>query len=150
MVPNIGTESINAQQVGVQWQVLEEIDKRGIGPRLIVHGFSSIKALEVEQQRRLGHLGVVGMNAWSYIPQHIGPQLLERSAKILSNHDEKLRYPVDFDDEGQPVYSESDDANVFFGPVLDQVRDLKVSLIADSVYEILGNLGYAAFGADAS
>ena len=76
--------------------------------------------------------------------------MLERSAKILSNHDEKLRYPVDFDDEGQPVYSESDDANVFFGPVLDQVRDLKVRLIADSVYEILGNLGYAAFGADAS
>jgi len=55
---------------------------------------------------------------------------------------------VDFDGDGQPVYSESRDANVFFGPVLDQVRDLKVSLIADSVYEILGNLGYAAFGAD--
>ena len=150
VVPNIGTESINARQVGIQWQVLEEIDKRGIGPRLIVHGFSSIKALEVEQQRRLGHLGVVGMNAWSYIPQHIGPQLLERSAKILSSHDEKLGYPVDFDDAGEPVYSESRDANVFFGPLLDQVRDLKVRLIADSVYEILGNLGYAAFAPDAS
>ena len=38
----------------------------------------------------------------------------------------------------------------FFGPLLDQVRDLKVRLIADSVYEILGNLGYAAFAPDAS
>ena len=31
----------------------------------------------------------------------------------------------------------------FFGPLLDQVRDLKVKLIAESVYEILDNLGYA-------
>ena len=55
-----------------------------------------------------------------------------------------------FDEDGQAVYSESRDANVFFGPLLDQVRDLKVRLIADSVYEILGNLGYAAFAPDAS
>ncbi len=145
VVPNIGTESIHAQQVGVQWGILEELEKRGVGNRLIVHGFSSIRKLEVEQQRRLGHLGVVGMNAWSYIPQAIGPAILERGAKILEGHDPEKRYPVDFEESGNAVYSDSNDANVFFGPILDQVRDLKVKLIADSVYEILGNLGYEAF-----
>jgi fructose-bisphosphate aldolase class II len=145
VVPNIGTESIHAQQVGVQWSILEELEKRGVGNRLIVHGFSSIRKLDVADQRRLGPLGVVGMNAWSYIPQAIGPQLLERSKQILDSKDAKNGYPVDFDTSGNPVYSESQDANVFFGPILDQVRDLKVRLIADSVYEILDNLDYASF-----
>jgi hypothetical protein len=52
-------------------------------------------------------------------------------------------YPVGFDAEGHPIHDPSKDANVFFGPILDQVRDLKVQLISDGVYEILGNLGYA-------
>ncbi len=144
VVPNIGTESIHARQVGVQWGVLEEIDRRGVGNRLIVHGFSSVRKLAVEEQRRLGKLGVVGMNAWSYIPQAIGPQLLERAAKILECRDDDKGYP-EFDADGNPVYLPQVDANVFFGPILDQVRDLEVRLIADSVYEILDNLGYAAF-----
>jgi len=146
VVPNIGTESIHAQAVGVQWPVLEEIHRRGVGHRLIVHGFSSIRSLAVEDQRRLGPLGVVGMIAWSYIPQAIGPKLLERAELIRKGKDEARGYPVDFDAQGQPIHNESKDANVFFGPLLDQVRDLKVRLIADSVYEILGNLGYARFG----
>ena len=145
VVPNIGTESINARQVGVQWEVLEEISRRGVGNRLIVHGFSSIRKLSVDQQRRLGPLGVVGMNAWSYIPVAIGPLLLERAKQILDGRDDERGYPADFDASGKPVYVEQKDANVFFGPVLDNVRDLKVKLIAESVYEILDNLGYAAF-----
>lgn len=143
VVPNVGTESVHARQVGVQWHVLEELHRRGVGKRLIVHGFSSVRRLEVAQQRRLGQLGVIGMNAWSYIPQHIGPGLLERARDILSHHDEEKGYPVGFDAEGRPLYDPSEDANVFFGPILDQVRDLKVRRIADSVYEILDNLGYA-------
>ena len=143
VVPNIGTESIHAQSVGVQWEVLEGIKKLGVGNRLIVHGFSSIRKLAVEDQRRLGPLGVVGMNAWSYIPQSIGPKLLERSAAILKHRDDESGYPVDFSDEGEPVYRPSRDANVFFGPILDEVRDYKVELIAESVYGILDNLGYS-------
>ena len=146
VVPNIGTESIHAQAVGVQWPVLEEIHSRGVGHRLIVHGFSSIRSLAVEDQRRLGPLGVVGMNAWSYIPHTVGPKLLERAALIREGEDGRKGYPVDFDAQGQPVYQPSKDANVFFGPLVDQVRDLKVSLIADGVYEILDNLGYARLG----
>jgi len=146
VVPNIGTESIHAQAVGVQWKVLEEIHLRGVGHRLIVHGFSSIRSLSTEDQRRLGPLGVVGMNAWSYIPQSLGPKLLERAELIRKGKDETRGYPVDFDAQGQPIHKESKDANVFFGPLVDQVRDLKVRLIADSVYEILGNLGYARLG----
>ncbi len=142
VVPNIGTESIHAQQVGVQWGILEELARRGVGSRLIVHGFSSIRKLAVADQRRLGPLGVVGMNAWSYIPQAIGPRLLERSKRLLDCKDVEKGYPVDFDESGDPVHSDSQDANVFFGPLLDQVRDLKVRLIADSVHEILDNLGY--------
>jgi len=145
VVPNIGTESINARQVGVQWGVLEEIERRGVGSRLIVHGFSSIRKLPIAEQRRLGTLGVVGMNAWSYIPQTIGQELLERARDILAGKDATKGYPVDFDAAGKPIYRESKDANVFFGPVLDQVRDLKVRRIAESVYGILDNLGYAAF-----
>jgi fructose-bisphosphate aldolase class II len=142
VVPNIGTESIHARQVGVDWSVLERLHERGVGHRLVVHGYSSIRRLAPEEQRRLGRLGVVGMNAWSYIPQAIGPQLLERSANILRHRDAQRGYPVDFDAGGAPLYNPSDDANVFFGPLLDQVRDLKVRLIADSVFEILKNLGY--------
>ncbi len=142
VVPNIGTESIHAKAVGVQWQVLEQIHKLGVGHRLIVHGFSSIRTLSVPEQRRLGALGVVGMNAWSYIPQAIGPALLERSELIRKYKDAQKGYPVGFDAQGNPHYNPSKDANVFFGPVLDQVRDLKVKLIAESVYEILKNLGY--------
>ena len=143
VVPNIGTESIHAKAVGVQWQVLEELHRRGVGKRLIVHGFSSIRTLPVADQRRLGRLGVIGMNAWSYIPQHIGPRVLDRAARILGGQDPEKGYPVDFDASGAPIYRPSKDANVFFGPVLDQVRDFNVRLIADSVYRILDNLGYA-------
>ncbi len=144
VVPNVGTESINARAVGVQWRVLEEIQKRGVGARLVVHGFSSIRTLAPAEQRRLGELGVVGINAWSYIPQAIGPKLLERAELIRKLKDDaKGGYPVAFDAENRPRYDAGKDANVFFGPVLDQVRDLKVKLIADSVHAILDNLGYA-------
>ena len=146
VVPNIGTESIHARQVGVEWSILEELSRRGVGSRLVVHGFSSIRRLSPVEQRRLGELGVVAMNAWSYIPQSIGPQLLERAERIQRLYDPEKGYPVDFDGAGEPVYNPSDDANIFFGPLLDQVRDLKVRLIADSVYEILENLGYAVLG----
>ena len=143
VVPNIGTESVHARPVGVQWGVLEQIQKLGVGPRLVVHGFSSIRTLSPVEQQRLGALGVVGMNAWSYVPQTIGPKLLERAELIRRHKDPEKGYPVDFDAEGKPAYNPSKDANVFFGPLVDQVRDLKVRLIADSVYEILSNLGYA-------
>lgn len=143
VVPNIGTESVHARPVGVQWPILEELHRRGVGSRLVVHGFSSIRTLDPGEQRRLGELGVVAMNAWSYIPQTVGPQLLERSELIRKHRDLEKGYPVDFDDSGEPVYNPSKDANVFFGPLVDQVRDLKVQLIADGVYEILTNLGYA-------
>jgi hypothetical protein len=143
VVPNIGTESIHAKAVGVQWDVLERIQARGVGHRLVVHGFSSIRTLAPAEQQRLGALGVVGMNAWSYIPQSIGPRLLERAELIRRHRHSEKGYPVDFDAAGSPIYNPSRDANVFFGPLLDQVRDLKVRLIAESVHEILGNLGYA-------
>lgn len=143
VVPNIGSESIHARAVGVQWQVLEGIRERGVGHRLVVHGFSSIRSLSSQEQQRLGELGVVGMNAYSYIPQAIGPKLLERAALLVKHRDGEKGYPVDFDATGAPVYEPSKDANIFFGPTLDQVRDLKVELVAESVYEILGNLGYA-------
>ena len=146
VVPNVGTESIHASQVGVQWEVLEALAEADVGHRLVVHGFSSIRKLPVDELRRLGRLGVVGVNAWSYIPQSIGPKLLERAAKILEAKDEKRGYPATFDLEGQPVYKPSDDANDFFGPLLDQVRGFKVRLIADSVYEILENLGFGVLG----
>jgi hypothetical protein len=113
----------------------------------VVHGFSSIRTLAPADQRRLGELGVVAMNAWSYIPQTIGPRLLERAERIRSGRDPERGYPVDFDAEGRPVHSASKDANVFFGPLLDQVRDLKVRLIAESVEEILANLGYERLAA---
>jgi fructose/tagatose bisphosphate aldolase len=142
VVPNIGTESIHAKPVGVQWKVLEEIQRRGVGHRLIVHGFSSIRSLAPADQHRLGKLGVVGMNAWSYIPQAIGPKLLERAELIRKHADPAKGHPVGFDAEGRPIYDPAKDANVFFGPLLDQVRDYKVKLIADSVYGILENLGY--------
>jgi fructose/tagatose bisphosphate aldolase len=143
VVPNIGTESINARPVGVQWRVLEEITRLGVGSRLVVHGFSSIRSLSVPEQRRLGELGVVAMNAWSYIPQTIGVACLERSARILEHRDAEKGYPVGFDAAGAPVYDPSNDANVFFGPILDQVRDFRVREIAASVYRILDNLGHA-------
>ena len=146
VVPNIGTESIHAKAVGVQWDVLEGIRQRGVGHRLVVHGFSSIRSLSASEQERLGELGVVAMNAYSYIPQAIGPVLLERAELIRRHHDAEKGYPVDFGPDNKPVYNPSADANVFFGPTLDQVRDLKVELVADSVYEILGNLGYARLG----
>lgn len=147
VVPNIGTESINARPVGVQWDVLEGIQARGVGPRLVVHGFSSIKSLPVDEQRRLGALGVVGMNAWSYIPQQIGKECLARAAGLVQHHDDEKGYPVDFSPQGEPIYDPSRDANVFFGPLVDQVRDLKVARIAESVYTILDNLGYGRLGA---
>lgn len=142
VVPNIGTESIHAKPVGVQWGILEELSKRGVGHRLVVHGFSSIRSLSREDQGRLGKLGVVAMNAWSYIPQTVGPRLLERAEMIRRHQDAQKGYPVDFDAQGQPIYKPSKDANVFFGPLVDQVRDTKVRLIADGVHEILSNLGY--------
>lgn len=142
VVPNIGTESIHARPAGVQWGILEELHRRGVGHRLVVHGFSSIRTLAVEDQRRLGKLGVVAMNAWSYIPQTLGPLLLERAERIRKHRDPAKGYPVDFDAQGMPVYEPSKDANVAFGPILDQVRDLKVRWIADSVHAILENLGY--------
>ncbi len=146
VVPNIGTESIHAKPVGVQWDILEELTRRGVGHHLIVHGFSSIRTLDAAQQQRLGELGVVGMNAWSYIPQTVGRRLLERAELIRKHHDDAKGFPVDFDADGQPKYEPSDDANVFFGPLLDQVRDLKIKLIAAGVYDILENLGYARLG----
>ncbi|MBI4585974.1 MAG: class II fructose-bisphosphate aldolase [Planctomycetes bacterium] len=148
VVPNIGTESIHAQAAGVQWPVLEEIHRLGVGKRLVVHGFSSIRSLSAGDQRRLGQLGVVAMNAWSYIPQEIGRACLDRAARIVQAHDPaRGGYPVDFAADGKPVYVPSKDANVFFGPILDQVRDFKVREIAESVYRILDNLGYAKLGA---
>ena len=146
VVPNIGTESINAKPVGVQWGILEAIKELNVGNRLVVHGFSSIRTLSIEQQRRLGDVGVVAMNAWSYIPQTIGRACLERSARILGNGNPEQGLPVDFDSSGNPIYDPSNDANVFFGPLLDQVRDFKVREVADSVYAILDNLGYARLG----
>ena len=150
VVPNIGTESIHAKPVGVQWDLLEELDRRGVGHRLVVHGFSSIRTLAPEEQQRLGTLGIVAMNAWSYIPQTVGPALLERAELLRHFQDEKRGYPVDFDANYHPRYQPSEDANVFFGPLLDQVRDLKVRLIADGVYDILENLGYARLGGSTS
>jgi fructose/tagatose bisphosphate aldolase len=143
VVPNIGTESIHATAVGVQWPILEGIAERGVGHRLVVHGYSSIRSLSRAEQHRLGELGVVGMNAFSYVPQSIGPKLLERAEWIRRHRDADKGYPVDFDEGGQPLYNPSNDANVFFGPLLDQVRDLKVELVARSVYDILDSLGYA-------
>lgn len=146
VVPNIGTESINARPVGVQWQILEELNRLGVGPRLVVHGFSSIRSLPVDEQRRLGELGVVGMNAWSYIPQVIGRGCLERASALVEHHDSEKGYPVDFGADGTPIYEPSNDANVFFGPLTDNVRDYKVRRIAESVFEILENLGYERLG----
>ncbi len=146
VVPNIGTESIHAEPVGVQWDILEELDRRGVGSRLVVHGFSSIRTLPAEEQQRLGTVGIVAMNAWSYIPQTVGPALLERAELLRHFQDKEKGYPVAFDENYHPHYEPSKDANVFFGPILDQVRDLKVRLIADGVYDILGNLGFARLG----
>ena len=146
VVPNIGTESIHARQVGIQWGGLEELHRRGVGARLIIHGFSSVRKLEVAEQRRLGQLGCVGMNAYSYIPQHIGPKVLERAKAIIDAKDAEKGFPIAFEADGTPEYTTTTDANIFFGPVLDAVRDYKVDLIADSVYEILDNLGYARLG----
>jgi len=145
VVPNIGTESVHGQARGVQWDVLEGIKELGVGNRLVVHGFSSIRTLAPDDQKRLGPLGCVGMNAFSYIPQRIGRQALERAANILKHQDPEKGLPVDFDGDN-PVYDETRDANAFFSPLLDQVRDLQVNLIAESVYEILDNLGYARLG----
>ena len=86
------------------------------------------------------------MNAWSYIPQTVGPALLERAEMLRHFQDKEKGYPVAFDENCHPHYEPSKDANVFFGPILDQVRDLKVRLIADGVYDILENLGYARLG----
>lgn len=146
VVPNIGTESINAKPVGVQFDILENIQELGVGARLVVHGFSSIKSLPIDDQRRLGKLGVVGMNAWSYIPQEIGRACLERAHRLVETHDGEKGFAVDFDADGQPVYNPSRDANIFFGPLTDQVRDLQVRKIAESVYKILENLDYARLG----
>ena len=146
VVPNIGTESVTARQVGVQWQVLEELAARGAGHRLVVHGFSSVRRLAVAEQRRLGELGVVAMNAFSYIPQEIGRRLLEQAAATHDAHDPENGYPTGFTADGAPQFPDPagrGDANVFFGPLLDQLRDRQATLIADSVYEILANLGYA-------
>ena len=146
VVPNIGTESVTARQVGVQWQVLEELAARGLGHRLVVHGFSSVRKLAVAEQRRLGELGVVAMNAFSYIPQEVGRRLLQEAAAMHAAHDAERGYPIGFSATGAPRFPDSaarGDANVFFGPLLDQLRDLQVKLIANSVYEILDNLGYA-------
>ncbi|HLU47159.1 MAG TPA: class II fructose-bisphosphate aldolase [Planctomycetota bacterium] len=146
VVPSIGTESIHARQVGVDWSSLEELHRRGIGKRLAVHGFSSVRKLPIEEQRRMGELGCVAMNAWSYIPQTIGPELLARAKAILESRDAEKGYAVGFTKDGEPIYDPSNDANIFFGPILDQVRDLKVRRIAESVYEILDNLGFAKLG----
>ena len=146
VVPNIGTESVTARQVGVQWQVLEELAARGAGHRLVVHGFSSVRKLAVDQQRRLGELGVVAMNAFSYIPQEIGRRLLQEAAALHDSHDPERGYPIGFTADGTRRYPDaagSGDANVFFGPLLDQLRDRQVELIAATVYQILDNLGYA-------
>ena len=146
VVPNIGTESVTARQVGVQWRVLEELAARGAGRRLVVHGFSSVRRLAVAEQRRLGELGVVAMNAFSYIPQEIGRRLLREAAATHGAHDPERGFPTGFGPGGAPHYPDAaarGDANVFFGPLLDQLRDRQATLIADSVYEILANLGYA-------
>jgi fructose/tagatose bisphosphate aldolase len=146
VVPNVGTESIHAKPVGLQWPILEDLHRRGVGHRLVVHGFSSVRTLPPEEQARLGRLGVVAMNAWSYIPQTVGPKLLERAERIRRGKDPSKGFPVDFAASGEPIYNPSNDANVFFGPLVDQVRDHKVTLIADGMYEILKNLGYARLG----
>lgn len=146
VVPNIGTESVTARQVGVQWQVLEELAARGAGHRLVVHGFSSVRRLAVDQQRRLGALGVVAMNAFSYIPQEIGRLLLQEAAAMHDAHDAERGYPTGFAADGTPQFPDAagrGDANVFFSPLLDRLRDRQVKLIANSVYQILDNLGYA-------
>ena len=146
VVPNIGTESVTARQVGVQWHVLEELAARGAGHRLVVHGFSSVRRLAVAEQRRLGELGVVAMNAFSYIPQEIGRRMLQEAADLHGAHDAERGFPTGFGTDGAPHYPDAavrGDANVFFGPLLDQLRDRQVALIADSVYQILENLGYA-------
>ena len=122
---------------------MEEIKKLNVGNRLVVHGFSSIRTLSADEQRRLGKLCVVAMNAYSYIPHEVGTAGLERSARLLEHKDSEKGYPVEFSEDGQPIYDPSKDANVFFGPLLDQVRDFKVKMIADGVYKILENLGYA-------
>ena len=145
VVPNIGTESVTARQVGVQWRVLEELAARGIGHRLVVHGFSSVRRLAVAEQRRLGELGVVAMNAFSYIPQEIGRRLLQEAVAIHGAHDPERGFPTGFGTDDAPQYPDAavrGDANTFFGPLLDQLRDRQVALIADSVYQILDNLGY--------
>ena len=149
VVPNIGTESVTARQVGVQWQVLEELAARGAGHRLVVHGFSSVRRLAVAEQRRLGELGVVAMNAFSYIPQEIGRRLLQEAAAMHAAHDPERGYPTGFAADATPLFPDAagrGDANVFFGPLLDRLRDRQVELIAQSVYEILDNLGYARLG----
>jgi fructose/tagatose bisphosphate aldolase len=146
VVPNIGTESVTARHVGVQWQVLEELAARGAGHRLVVHGFSSVRRLAIPEQRRLGELGVVAMNAFSYIPQEIGRRVLQEAAATHTAHDSDGGFPTGFATDGAPQYPDAagrGDANVFFGPLLDQLRDRQVALIADSVYQILTNLGYA-------
>ena len=111
-----------------------------------MHGFSSVRRLAVAEQRRLGELGVVAMNAFSYIPQEIGRRLLQEGAATHRAHDPERGYPTSFAADGVPLFPDAagrGDANVFFGPLLDQLRDLQVKLIADSVYQILDNLGYA-------
>ena len=134
----------------MQWQVLEASGgERGLGQRLVVHGFSSVRRLAVAEQRRLGELGVVAMNAFSYIPQEIGRRLLQEAAALHGARDPERGYPTGFAADGAPRYPDAagrGDANVFFGPLLDQLRDLQVELIAASVYQILDHLGYARLG----
>ena len=107
VVPNIGTESVTNRQVGVQWQVLEELAARGVGQRLVVHGFSSVRRLEVAEQRRLGELGVVAMNAFSYIPQEIGRRLLQEAAALHGARDPERGYPTGFAADGAPHYPDA-------------------------------------------
>ena len=108
-----------------------------------------MRKLAVAEQRHLGELGVVAMNAFSYIPQEVGRRLLQEAATLHGTHDPQRGYPTGFTSDGEPRFpgpAGRGDANVFFGPLLDQIRDLQVKLIAASVYQILDNLGYARLG----
>jgi fructose/tagatose bisphosphate aldolase len=153
VVPNIGTDSVGGKPAaGLQWDILEGAHRLGVGPRLALHGFSSVQSLEPDQQKRLGQLGVVSMNAWSFMATRLGPERLKRAATILAHHKKDLGmqgYPLTFIGD-EPRYDQTDDANFFLYPLVDQDRDFEVNLIANVVYETLDSLGLACLAPEAS
>ena len=145
--PNVGTESVTNKETSFDEPTMQAFAEAGIGPRIVIHGFSSLMKLPAATLQKLAPWGAIGFNGFSFMMNEVEPLVMEWCGNVIAGHDDAKGYPIGFSDQvrGDPLYADTGNANVKNSALLDGARDLRIELVAQRVEETLDKIGYAGF-----